>query len=408
MTKPIPEEMVQAVRLTRSGRLTEATEFIQRLLRGRPSPGSGDEAAPVTSSPLTIDLTADDITASASRDTTATPLEPAPSPEPPKREAPSQAPSQQGSARIFEGLQSLTAGLNKGTQAAPSDVAPAAGAFVTKSLSNAAGKRDYKLYIPSVATRSQEPRPLIIMLHGCTQSADDFAAGTRMNFAAEGHGCFVAYPEQIAAANTSKCWNWFEAKHQSRGQGEPSLIAGIAQQILKDQNIDPRRVYIAGLSAGGAAASVVAEAYPDIFAAAGVHSGLACGVARDMPSAFAAMQGRHGPYTPTRETLIPTIVFHGDADKTVHPRNGADVVAGAAAGNTYPREVERGTSPGGRSFTRSIQRDGQGQGIIEDWVIHGAGHAWSGGSSAGSFTDPRGPDATAEMLRFFLAHTRSE
>jgi poly(3-hydroxybutyrate) depolymerase len=151
----------------------------------------------------------------------------------------------------------------------------------------------------------------------------------------------------------------------------------------------------------------VAEAYPDIFAAAGVHSGLACGVARDMPSAFAAMQGRHGPYLSARETPIPTIVFHGDADKTVHPRNGADVVAGAAAGKTYPREVERGTSPGGRSFTRSIQRDGQGRSIIEDWVIHGAGHAWSGGSPMGSYTDPKGPDATAEMLRFFLAHARS-
>ena len=404
MTKPIPEEMAQAVRLTRSGRLSEATDFIQRLLRGRHSPGSSDETAGETRSPLTIDVTADDVTGSASHDTTATPLEPAPSPAPPKPDAS----AQQGSARIFEGLQSLTAGLNKAKHAAPSDLAPVAGAFVSKSMSNAAGKRDYKLYIPSVAGRSShEPRPLIIMLHGCTQSADDFAAGTRMNFAAEDHGCFVAYPEQISAANASKCWNWFETKHQSRGQGEPSLIAGIAQQIMKDHNVDPRRVYIAGLSAGGAAASVVAEAYPDIFAAAGVHSGLACGVARDMPSAFAAMQGRHGPYTPTRETLIPTIVFHGDADTTVHPRNGADVVAGAAAGNTYPRDVERGTSPGGRSFTRSIQRDGQGQSIIEDWVIHGAGHAWSGGSSAGSFTDPRGPDASAEMLRFFLAHTRS-
>ncbi|MBY0224404.1 MAG: PHB depolymerase family esterase [Hyphomicrobium sp.] len=405
MTKPIPDEMVQAVRLTRSGRLSEATDFIQRLLRGRPSPSPSDETTGQTRSPLTIDVMAVDITASASHETSATPLEPAPSPAPPKPD-PS---SQHGSARIFEGLQSLPAGLKKAKHAAPSDLAPAAGAFITKSLSNAAGKRDYKLYIPSVASRSpHEPRPLIIMLHGCTQSADDFAAGTRMNFAAEGNGCFVAYPEQIAAANTSKCWNWFETKHQSRGRGEPSLIAGIAEQIMKDHNIDPRRVYIAGLSAGGAAASVVAEAYPDIFAAAGVHSGLACGVARDMPSAFAAMQGRHGLYTSTRESLIPTIVFHGDADKTVHPRNGADVVAGAAAGNTYPREVERGISPGGRSFTRSIQRNEGGQSVIEDWVIHGAGHAWSGGSPAGSFTDPSGPDATTEMLRFFLAHARSE
>jgi poly(3-hydroxybutyrate) depolymerase len=190
-----------------------------------------------------------------------------------------------------------------------------------------------------------------------------------------------------------------------RDQGEPALIAGIARQIMREHSIDPRRVYIAGLSAGGAAAVVVAEAYPDLFAAAGVHSGLACGVARDMPSAFAAMQGRHGPYTPARDQPIPTIVFHGDADKTVHPRNGADVVAGAAAGKTYPRHVEQGTTPDGMSFTRSIQRDTTGRSVIEDWVIHGAGHAWSGGSPAGTYTDPRGPDATAEMLRFFLTHS---
>lgn len=414
MTKPIPEEMAQAVRLTRSGRLTEATAFIQRLLRGGASPAPNDEAVRKALSPPTIDLAADDVTASASQTESVTPLKPAFNPVPPAAEAkpqPRQQPQPQkqpGSARIFEGLQTLATGLNKAKQVDPSALAPASGAFVAKTISNAAGKRDYKLYIPSVAGRApHEPRPLIIMLHGCTQSADDFAAGTRMNFAAEEHGCFVAYPEQIAAANTSKCWNWFETKHQLRGQGEPSLIAGIAQQISKEHSIDPQRVYIAGLSAGGAAAVVVAEAYPDIFAAAGVHSGLACGVARDMPSAFAAMQGRHGPYVSVRETLIPTIVFHGDADKTVHPRNGADVVAGAAAGKTYPREVEQGTSPGGRSYTRSIQRDGQGRSIIEDWVIHGAGHAWSGGSPAGSYTDPTGPDATAEMLRFFLAHTRS-
>ncbi len=405
MTKPIPEELVQAVRLTRSGRLTEATAFIQRLLRGGASPDPGEEPSREILSPPTIDLAADDITASASHSATTPPLEPVFRSARPKAEAP----SQHGTARIFDGLQSLAAGLNKGTPVSPCDLAPAAGSFVAKSISNAAGIRDYKLYIPAISSRSlDEPRPLVIMLHGCSQSADDFATATRMNFAAEDQGCFVAYPEQITTANASKCWNWFETKHQSRGQGEPSLIAGIAQQIMREHSIDPRRVYIAGLSAGGAAAAVVAESYPEIFAAVGVHSGLACGVARDMPSAFTAMQGRHGPYTAARETLIPTIVFHGDADKTVHPRNGADVVAGAAAGKTYPREVESGTSPGGRRFTRSIQRDGHGRSVIEDWVIHGAGHAWSGGSPAGSYTDPRGPDATAEMLRFFLAHTRGD
>jgi poly(3-hydroxybutyrate) depolymerase len=152
---------------------------------------------------------------------------------------------------------------------------------------------------------------------------------------------------------------------------------------------------------------VAAQAYPDVFAALGVHSGLACGTARDLPSAFAAMQGQHPPYAPSQSNPMPTIVFHGDQDRTVHPRNAADVAKGAAAGKTYEQEVERGTVPAGRSYSRSIYRDPSGKRIIEDWLIHGAGHAWSGGSAAGSFTDPLGPDATKEMLRFFLEHEQS-
>jgi poly(hydroxyalkanoate) depolymerase family esterase len=284
----------------------------------------------------------------------------------------------------------------------PADIAPPEGRFLVKSFSSAIGTRAYKLYVPS--SQRDGPRPLIIMLHGCTQTADDFAAGTRMNFAAEAHGCFVAYPEQASSANAQRCWNWFKRGDQERGTGEPAIIAGIARQIISDYGIDVRRVYVAGLSAGGAAAAIMGEAYPDIFAAVGVHSGLACGAARDLPSAFAAMRGD----APVRSGghAVPTIVFHGDRDTTVHPRNGEQVAA--RAGGKLQIVDTPATSPPFGKFTRSVRHDARGQSVLELWQIHGAGHAWSGGSAAGSFTDPSGPNATTEMLRFFLEHARRD
>ena len=236
-----------------------------------------------------------------------------------------------------------------------------------------------------------------------------------MNFGAEEHACLVVYPEQAVAANSSKCWNWFKSGDQQRGRGEPSLIAGITRQVMTDYKIDPRRMYIAGLSAGGAAAAVVGEAYPDLYAAVGVHSGLACGVARDLPSAFAAMRGERSPREPKSSGQsggyrlnLPTIVFHGDRDATVHPRNGAEVVARAKASGDLRTSVEHGRVAAGHTYTRSIQHDASGRAVLEQWVVHEAGHAWSGGSPAGSFTDPKGPDATKEMLRFFLEQVRPE
>jgi poly(hydroxyalkanoate) depolymerase family esterase len=296
---------------------------------------------------------------------------------------------------------------------APGIPASERGQFLTKSFSNQVGSRAYKLYVPS-QYRGQ-PLPLIVMLHGCTQSPDDFAAGTRMNLRAEEDHCFVAYPEQAASANISKCWNWFRSGDQIRGQGEPALIAGLTRQVMTDYSVDEERVYAAGLSAGAAAAAVLAAAYPDLYAAIGVHSGLACGTASDVPSAFAAMR-RSVPVARRRSgnlsgrggysRIVPAIVFHGDQDTTVHPSNGDQVIAQLkeALATDARVTVEHGRVRGGRAYTRTIHRDAADHSIFEQWVIHGAGHAWSGGSPTGSYTDPQGPDATREMLRFFLDH----
>ncbi len=231
-----------------------------------------------------------------------------------------------------------------------------------------------------------------------------------MNMLAEEHGCLIAYPGQTQAANAQKCWNWFSPGDQRRDLGEPALIAGITEQVMRDHAVDRRRVYVAGLSAGGAAAAIMGMTYPDLYAAVGVHSGLACGAARDVPSAFAAMrQGAaavnhpgDGSATASNGRPVPTIVFHGDKDGTVHPRNGEQVIAQSGAGGLRS-EVQQGQVSGGHAYSRILHSDAAGQVVLEQWVVHGAGHAWSGGSSAGSYTDPRGPDASREMLRFFLS-----
>ncbi|MEW9585593.1 PHB depolymerase family esterase [Paraburkholderia sp. DGU8] len=295
-------------------------------------------------------------------------------------------------------------------QAKPHTPAPRAfdaatpGAFSTHTFSNRAGQRQYKLYVPAVY--NNEPLPLIVMLHGCTQNADDFAAGTRMNEMAERHGFIVVYPNQAQAANHSKCWNWFKPGDQQRGLGEPSMIEGITREVMTHYRVDARRVYVAGLSAGGAMADVMLNTSPDLYAAACVHSGLAHGCAKDLPSALAAMKGGKPRRKPARGApRRPLIVFHGDADATVHPSNATDLVASFDAGSTTvdaPATAAR-ASEQGRGAT--LQRRVAANGIeAEYWLIHGAGHAWAGGSQRGSYTDPTGPDASAEMLRFFLAH----
>ena len=277
---------------------------------------------------------------------------------------------------------------------------PDGSTFEERHFANESGNRGYKLFIPS-GIRGKTV-PLVVMLHGCTQSPDDFAAGTRMNALAEEQKFLVAYPAQSRTANLSKCWNWFRTDDQQRGQGEPSLIAGITREIMQDFPVDSGRVYIAGLSAGGAAAAVMGSAYPELYAAIGVHSGLACGAAHDMPSAMLAMRqgGAAGPVTGAR--VVPTIVFHGDQDKTVNILNAEQVIAQAKGAAQLRRLVAEGHSPGGVRYTRTVQSDAAGRPLLEEWVLHGAGHAWSGGDTAGTYTDPHGPDASREMLRFFL------
>jgi poly(hydroxyalkanoate) depolymerase family esterase len=288
----------------------------------------------------------------------------------------------------------------------PDDAGPApvpGGArFDESAYTEQADRRTYKLYIPG--GRAGQALPLMVMLHGCTQSPDDFAAGTRMNELAEEQGFLVAYPEQTRSANASRCWNWFNPGDQRRDGGEPALIAGITRQIMRDHPVDPGQVYVAGLSAGGAAAAIMGAAYPDLYAAVGVHSGLACGAASDVVSAFTAMrQGMPSASAgPRRSGIVPTIVFHGDRDTTVNPVNGDQVLAQAeAASGSLRTTVSRGTAPGGIGYTCTIRTAEDGRPISEHWVLHGAGHAWSGGSPAGSYTEPRGPDASREMMRFF-------
>jgi poly(hydroxyalkanoate) depolymerase family esterase len=288
--------------------------------------------------------------------------------------------------------------------AQPAQELPPGAQFISGSYSNAAGTRDYKLYVPS--TCGEQPMPLLVMLHGCTQNPDDFAAGTQMNALAEEKQCLVAYPAQAKSVNPSKCWNWFNALDQKRDQGEPSIIAGIAQHVMEEYAVDPRQVFVAGLSAGGAMAVIVGTLYPEVFAAVGVHSGLPFASARDLPSALAAMRSGASPARGRKNGGIPIIVFHGDRDTTVHPRNGDELMSqgvhNQTAGKDVPAtSVREGSVPNGHSYTQTTQLQADGSPLAEHWVIHGAGHAWSGGSAQGTYTDDKGPDASREMMRFF-------
>ncbi len=283
---------------------------------------------------------------------------------------------------------------------------PRGASFRTLAHSSAQGERAYKLYLPSTYRREDEtaaPLPLLVMLHGCAQTPDDFAAGTRMNSLAEEFGFIVAYPAQPRGENSNRCWNWYKRGDQGRDQGEPALIAGIVTEILRLHRVDQARVYVAGLSAGGSAAAILATTYPDLFAAIGIHSGLPAGAAHDATSGLFAM--RNGAPGNRPLVPVPTIVFHGDADLIVNPSNGRYAAARAIA--PFPplrKTMKRQRAPGGRYFVRTVYRGENGKICAEHWVVEGAGHAWSGGSAAGSYSDPMGPDASRAMIRFFLKY----
>jgi poly(hydroxyalkanoate) depolymerase family esterase len=408
MNEMLHPDLHEATRLTRAGRLTEATALLQRMLQG--TSALHRPQAPAARAGRVIDIAPDSVEVDAAPSPVGTP--PAAGGTPiPETPHPPEAPHLPEALNLPEALRGFLArvpglGAERPTQPGP-EVVPEGGRFVAGTYASEAGSRAYKLYIPSGERAG--PLPLIVMLHGCTQSPDDFAAGTRMNLLAEEHGCLVVYPAQASSANPQRCWNWFKPDDQQRDRGEPALIAGITRQVMREHAVDPRRVYVAGLSAGGAKAAIMAAAYPELYAAACVHSGLACGAASDLGSAFAAMQNG-APATGGRPgRTVPTIVFHGDQDGTVNPRNGDQVIAqaqaGAAqAGAMLQATVQQGREPGGHAWSRTVHAGADGQAVLEQWVVHGAGHAWSGGSPAGTYTDRRGPDASREMLRFFLEH----
>jgi poly(hydroxyalkanoate) depolymerase family esterase len=360
--------MAEALRLTREGRLTEATALLRSLGAGSP-----DDSAPTAA-----------------------------------RAGRTAPPHPSGLLERLRGVVPHRPRDCPGRGAHPGSAATAAapgGRVLRLSHTEPAGTRRFDLYVPS--GRDGVRRPLVVMLHGGSQNAADFAAGTRMNELAERHGLLVAYPEQSPAANRGGYWNWFSPAHQRAGEGEPSILAGLTGRIVAEHGADRERVFVAGLSAGGAMAAIMAATHPELYAAVGVHSGIAHGAAHDVASAFAAM--RTGG-TPGAAGDTPLIVFHGDSDTVVAPVNAERLLAARLAAHPAQERcthsVARYAEPGRRPCTQLVVRDPDGRVVAESWTVHGAGHAWAGGDPSGSYTDPQGPDASAEMVRFFLEVAR--
>ena len=359
MTEQWNTTMGEALRLTRAGQLAQATTLLQRGLAGTgggPHPGAAGADDLAVHEPARLSL----------------------------------APAESSGARPS---------VRSGAQARARP--RSGGESHHRRHTETAGTRSYDLYVPG--GYRGDPIPLVVMLHGGTQNAIDFAAGTRMNELAERDTFLVAYPEQSRAANQGGYWNWFSPTHQRTGFGEPAIIAGITRRVMSDLAVDSARVYIAGLSAGGAMAAVMAATYPDLYAAVGVHSGIGYRAAHDAGSAFAAM--RTGG-TPPATGTVPLIVIHGDKDAIVAPINaekliGCRLAAGDITSQDGPLTMR---ADGGRPYTRTTYYRFDAVAVAESMIVHGGGHAWYGGNPAGSYTDPEGPNASAEMMRFFLFH----
>lgn len=281
---------------------------------------------------------------------------------------------------------------------------PEGAQYLARRYRCAAGARRYKLYLP--ASQPKRPKGLIVMLHGCQQTPDDFALGTHMNHLAERHGMAIVYPAQTRHNNAASCWNWFRPGDQARGAGEPAILAALTRKLMKDLGVVRDRTFVAGLSAGGAMAAILVDEYPELFAAAGIHSGLPRGAAHDVLSAMAVMRDGGGEARGAvhHDMAFPVrrILFHGEDDTTVHPSNAAGIVASALGELAKPEQVVT-LSAAGRTCVKSTYPANAGSGRLELWIVSGAGHAWSGGQTAGSFTDSKGPDASSQMIRFFLS-----
>ncbi|NJO07416.1 MAG: PHB depolymerase family esterase [Chloroflexaceae bacterium] len=284
--------------------------------------------------------------------------------------------------------------------------------------------RAYRLYVPS-GYRAGSPAPLLVMLHGCTQTPDDFAAGTRMNTYAEQQPCLVLYPQQPRTANRYRCWNWFLSVNQHRDRGEPSLIMGMIWHVLHDFSIDRYRIYIAGISAGGAMAAIMAACYPDVFAAVAICAGIPYQAATTPMGAMQVMKrGSRDPHLQGATLLramrqyrrvMPLVLFQGTADEVVSPINADHLLNQWLYANQFqlrngttpldtlsprPTRIERGHVPGGHAFTEYIYTTERGRMLLKRYLIYGMGHAWPGGDAAGSYTDPYGPDASRLIVDF--------
>jgi poly(hydroxyalkanoate) depolymerase family esterase len=414
-------KFLKATQLTRHGRLVDAIRLIQRaLLDWAPTLPRARSPQPAAKPPLMPNISPKTANPDAGVvDQPVRDIQPQPTPKPP---APADAAAAAPKPVCKEAVEALKAApMEAPVMPSPRKrVRPAS--FTEHVFEFEDELYDYRLYVPATTdafdATAASSMPLVVLLHGCKQDAADFAQGTAMNALAEQKKCLVLYPEQSSKANRMRCWNWFDTAHQARDTGEPGMIAALTRHVLQSHDADPARVYIAGLSAGGAMAAVVAGLYPDLFAAVGVHSGLPAGAATGVMSALSAMRrgARKSGVEGENDAVMPTIVFHGDADKTVHPENGEQIMDAAlaaldASGLVLEKiQVDEGSPASsdadadGRAAVRTIYSAAEGTPYVEHWAVGSGPHAWSGGNPAGSFTDPHGPSASQAMLDFFLQH----